>query len=362
MKIAINARFLTQKVTGVQRYAREVTKRLINMLGKDCIVLLAPSQAPEVFHGIEVTKPRIRVNGYLWEQLVLPNMFLRAKADLLWSPGNVGPLILKDQVVTIHDAAVFAMPDGFDGRFRSWYRFALPRLAKTVRKILTVSEFSKVELAHFLGVKQSKIEVAYPGVSDFFCPQCASDVRDLKSRLNLPNKYVLALMSLGPNKNIQGLLDAWSLIEPRLSEDVYLVIAGGKAKTLASTFVDNGTGYCAKVKFTGYINDEDLPLLYSGAELFVFPSLYEGFGLPPLEAMACGVPVVCSNAASLPEVVGDAALLVEAADIESLAGRIYELLNNGELRENLRDKGLKRASMFDWEITSQKIAEILSDI
>lgn len=326
--IAVNARFSTQRITGVQRYAVEVLKRLPE---------LEPITPSDRWRG-----PR----GHLWEQAVLPRQLGNR---LLWSPCNVGPWSVKRQVVTIHDCAFHDMPQAVSRGFRLWYSWLLQRLAPRVRRILTVSEFSRQRLIEYLQVDPSRVVAIPNGVDERFNPGAADVVPAMRARLGLPERYILFVGSLDPRKNLLGLLRAWKQISTRL--DCPLVICGASSHVFRSAGIDQ---LPERVVLSGYVADHDLPALYAGASLFVYPSLYEGFGLPVIEAMACGTPVVCSSTTSLGEVAGTAACLVDPAAAESIADGILRVADDESYRNELRGRGLERAAEFSWDRTARE--------
>jgi glycosyltransferase involved in cell wall biosynthesis len=362
--IMINARFLTQPLTGVQRYALELAKGLDRLIDYGVIdhqrypiVLLAPKRTRNYEVNLKHMSLRNvgRLGGNLWGQLELPYY---ARSKILWSPTNTGPISHKRHIVTIHDTAVLDHPEWFSTKYAVWYRFLLPRLAKLATRILTVSEFSRRRLTEIMDLDPEKIAVVPAGVDSRFKPVQPEIIETVRKRLDLPPAYVLAVGTLEPRKNITGLFKAWSLLlsQQRVSGDIHLALAGGEA----SIFRDVGfSSLPDKVVLTGYVRDEDLPALYSGALAFVYPSLYEGFGLPPLEAMACGVPVVASGSTSIPEVTGDAALLVDPLDIESIADGLELVLDDDVLRESLRTVGFERARLFSWNEPARLVWELL---
>jgi glycosyltransferase involved in cell wall biosynthesis len=366
--IAINARFLAQSLTGVQRYALELVKALDRLVDQGAMdhrkkhspVLMAPKGLGADVPGLKrIPLRRVgRLEGNPWVQLELPYY---ARGSVLWSPANTGPVYHRRQVVTIHDASVFDHPEGFNAKFVAWYRFILPRLAKRAARLLTNSEFSRDRLAHVLNIDPELIFVVPAAVDSRFKPVEKDELEAVRKRLGLPPDYVLALGSLEPRKNIAGLFGAWSLLlaQRRIDEKLYLVVTGGRS----SLYREAGTSQPpARVVLTGYVEDKDLPALYSGASAFVYPSLYEGFGLPPLEAMACGVPVVTSNSTSIPEVVGDAALLVDPTEVESIADGLYRLLASDALRTSLKEAGFGRVKLFSWDSSARLVWDHLVSV
>jgi len=361
-EIVVNGRFLTKTLTGVQRYAFEVARRL-----PGSIKIITPQPiAPEyrALLNAVIIDPLGRFVrggglGHLWEQVALPR-WLR-KGRVLWSPCGAGPLAVRNQVVTIHDIAHLEHPEWFNSWFAKWYGFLIPRLVHRVRRIITVSEFTKVRLIETTRVPLEKVVVIPNGVDACFQPQPSEEVANVRKVLSIPTpNYVLTLGSLEPRKNLHRLLKAWGNICHKLPTEVWLVVVGGKGHSLV--FQDISFDKLPpRVYFTGYVPDKYLPALYSGALAFVYVSIYEGFGLPPLEAMACGTPVVTSNITSLPEVVGDAAVLVDPYNIEAIAWGIWKVLEDTSLREKLRSKGLERVREFTWDRTAELTWNVLKE-
>jgi glycosyltransferase involved in cell wall biosynthesis len=326
MKLAVNARFRGRAITGVERYALEITQRLAQSID-----YLSP------------TRPLHGLRGHWWEQAVLPWQF---RGDLLWSPCNTGPLAVKRQAVTLHDCAFLDHPECFTRLFAAWYQWLLPRLVRRVACVLTVSEFSKQRIVERLKVPDDRVRVIPNGVNSAFQPAAPEQIEATRQRLQLPARYVLSVGSREPRKNLGRLLQAWEALAPQQPE-VSLVIVGAKN---TNTFREAGVpNDLPRVIQTGYLDHADLPLVYAGAELFVYPSLYEGFGLPVLEAMASGTAVVCSNTTALPEVAGNAASLVDPYDVNGLAQAMHDLLQNAAARTQLAAAGVARAKLFSWD-------------
>lgn len=334
--IVVNVRTLRARPTGVQRYTREVVSRLA-----PAIDVVAPSR---VGRGVA---------GHVWEQAVLP---LRVRGRLLWSPGGTGPWWLSAQVVTIHDAGPLDHPEWFGARFARWYGFLQPRLLENATGIITVSEFSRRRLVARVPEAADRIRVVPLAVGDEFAPAAPSDVEAVRRRLALGARYVLVLGSLQPRKNLARTLEAWGGVRERLP-DATLAVAGGRFDEL---FGGPGLSRVPPgVRLLGYVDEADLPALYTGAEVLLFASLYEGFGLPALEAMASGTPVVAADATSLPEVVGDAALLVDPEDARAIGVAVTSVLEDEALRRRLRTAGLERARGFSWDRTAAATREVL---
>lgn len=343
MDLFINARFLSQKITGVQRYALELVKALdelieLGVINGQSICLLAPSN---IKHEVAYRNIGIRqvgkYTGHLWEQMELPKY---AKEGVLLNLCNTAPLFHKNQIVTIHDASVYAFPKAYSMYFRIWYKMIYKFVSKNAQKILTVSNYSKNELSKYCKLDENKIAVIYEGKEQIL--NSVSDERILRDCNLKKNAYLLAVSSINPNKNFNLIVKAIEQIDG----DCDIAIAGNANNKVFSNFPLRAGG---NVKLLGYVGDGQLRALYENAACFVYPSFYEGFGLPPLEAMACGCPVIVSNTSSLPEVCGDAALYCDPFDPKDLAQKINILMTDNMLREYLQRKGLERASQFTWE-------------
>ncbi|WP_116091295.1 glycosyltransferase family 4 protein [Sphingomonas crusticola] len=339
-EIAVNGRFRRQRLTGTQRVAAEIAARL------------------KIPHRI--IEPREDLSGgrgHAWEQIVLP---LRARGQMLWGPCNTGPVAGRRQIVTIHDAAVLEHPEWFAPNFARLYGRLLPILARRIDRVVTVSEFSRERLSALLGIGTDRIEVVPNGVSDHFRPVPAEQ-RDLPPAL-AGRPYFATLFTREPRKNLDLVLQAWKLAKPMLPPGTALAIIGGRGAagvfgegSAVNGIDDDGVVYC------GYLPDAVLPGLLSGAWGLVYPSLYEGFGLPALEAMACGTPTIVTALTSLPEVCGDAALYVDAHDPRELAEALLTLAGDPGLRAALARKGIERARTFTWDRAAARMDNILSE-
>jgi glycosyltransferase involved in cell wall biosynthesis len=327
--IVINGRFLSRQTTGVERFGREI------------IPLFRGS------YRVEMT----RVNGlagHAWEQFILPT-----KVDpdsILWSPANTGPLATRNQAVTIHDLSPLEHPEWFKPGFASWYRLFLPILMRRVKVVFTPSNYVKQKVMKRFRV--GDVIVAPNGVDvSRFSPDAKHCIH------GLPQKYILFVGSLQPRKNLQTLLRAWHEIKNEFS-DLWLVIAGDAGMVFAKSHLPAGE----RTMLLGYVNEKELPGIYAKATLFVLPSLDEGFGLPALEAMACGVPVIVSDGGALPETVGDSAMIFRIKKANDLTTATRECLENNELRLSLVSKGLERVKLFTWQKSADLIWKTLNEI
>jgi len=339
LKIAINARFQHRRVTGVGRYAQETSKRM--------------EPKPRMIASQRITG---QISGHLWEQFVLP--FLLQKDEILWSPANTSAWMIRNQAVTIHDASVFDHPEWFHPAFAAWTRLSWKVLANRVKAIITVSEFSKERLIYHLKISDQKIHVIPNGVGKPFEPQSKKTIHEIKTKYGLTKPYFLFVGTHEPRKNLEILIEAF--MELNLSA-CDLVIAGDRGKVFADTNPSYSTD-TASIKFLGYVSDTDLPALYSGAQAVIVPSLYEGFGLTTLEAMACGTPVIASNTTSFPEVTGDAALLVDPNKITEIKNAILKLIEDPNLANVLRESGLRQAAQFSWDNSACRIQSLLETL
>ena len=338
-RIALNARFRVHRTTGMQRYAIEISKRLAG--------ILEPVDPPAGLRGPA---------GHLWEQLYLP---MAVRGRLLWSPNNTGPIAVGHQVCTIHDLIPLEHPEWFSRQFSGWYQFLLPRLTRRAAHLIAVSAYTKFRLQELLRIDSSRISVIPNGVDPRFRPSAPERIEETRAALGIGSgRYVLCVGSVEPRKNIGRLLEAWRLIQEKLDDDVTLVVAGAAGMSRVFSPVALGA-LPPRVHFTGYVPDDRLPDLYSGATAFIYPSLYEGFGIPPLEAMACGVPVITSNTTSLPEVTGGAAILIDPAKPREMADAILELFSNDALRRELIPKGLARAAFYSWDEAARMTRRVL---
>lgn len=354
--IAVNGRFLCEtRVTGVQRYAIELCKALLPRLAGEGIelVLLAPKgKLPPLDWGARIVQADRAVHVYGWEQLVLPRMVRSVGADLLWSPCNLGPLGVARQVVTIHDASVFVHPEWFDWRFALLYRLLLPRLARRALRVLTDSHSSARDLVRHGVVPPGKLTVVYSGVG---FPQARSSTVLPRP---LPEPYLLTVSSLEPRKNLTRLLGAWTRIQALGALPEHrLVVVGASARVFSGGAL--GDTLPPKVIAVGYVSEEELRRYYYWADAFVYPSLYEGFGLPPLEAMLFAKPTLVSDIASLREVCGDAALYCDPLSVEDIIGGVLRLATEEALRARLSSLAAARAAYFTWDRAAEEVASIV---
>jgi len=306
---------------------------------------------------LPTSRPSIRI---FWEQVVQPFALQKERVDLLHALAFVTPLLSPcPSVVTIHDLSFLLYPEGFK-RSKRFYLGLFTRLsARRARRIIAVSKSTKRDVVRLLGVSPGKVEVVYSGIVEAFRPLAEDRVTAFRSKRGLPERFILFVGTIEPRKNVTRLIEAFATLRPCDPAPWKLVIGGAKGWFYEDVFARVGQlGLEGQVMFPGYIPVSELPLWYNAAELFVYPSLYEGFGLPLLEAMACGTPVVAANTSSLPEVVGQAGLTVDPLDVEGLAEAMRRALDDEALRQEMRERGLQRARGFSWTKTAQETVQV----
>lgn len=318
-------------MTGVQRFANEISKRLPHP------VFLRPMSNSRL----------LRLSGTAWEQLELP---LQVPVGFyLLNLCNTAPLAVKNNVLVLHDLSFERNEKWFSWRFVSWYRFLIPKLVKRAVKIITVSEFSKSEICELYQFPKDDIHIISNGVS----------IQSVCDPIPLPfERYILCVASIDPRKNLSTAIDAF--LASDIPAEIGLVVVGRSNKIFAPVVSPVHTS--SRVHFTGYVTDGQLETLYRNALAFVYPSFYEGFGLPPIEAMARGCPAIVSNTSSLPEVCGDAAIYVDPHDLSSIIHGIEQVTNSESLRRGLSEKGIENSKKFSWDISAAKLQEIMSSL
>lgn len=306
-------------------------------------------------------------SGFLYRSImnIIPvpySLFFGKKSELThFFNYIIPPFVHGKKVVTIHDMVIRAYPETVRFRTKQLLLTGMKKSMKRADIIITDSEFSKTEIEKYYPQFSGKIQVVYCGVNTekFYHIEDTERIEKTKKNLGIESEYFLYLGTIEPRKNLERLIEAYNILSKRDSSVPKLVMAGGKGWLNSGIYNKvKEYGLEERVIFTKYIPDEDLCPLMNGACAFVFPSIYEGFGMPPLEAMACGVPVVSSGEASLPEVVGDCAVIVDAYSPESIADGMYRVYTDRELSDDLKKRGMQRAADFTWEKSAQKLHDI----
>ena len=366
MRIAIDARMLDVPYTGVGNYTKNLIASLRNIDAQNQYTLIMSNESDfKIFPDKNLKIVRWGYPPFSLKSIfLLHKLLVKERIDIFHSPFCVVPLLAKCPVVlTIHDLMAMKYPGFFAGRRfiarifgRTYFKIFMRLSIKKAKAILVVSKHIKEELIDFMPNTRKKITVTYEGVDKSFRKIKEERKIALFRRVyNLKGKTVLYLGSVRPHKNVAKLIKAFGILVSQLNTECQLIIAGEKDKNLLvlKNLVEQ-LGLSKKTVFLNHVPEEELPLLINAADIFVFPSLYEGFGLPPLEAMACGTPVIASNIASIPEVVGDAAILVNPKDEQKIASAMLRLLKDHSLRQELVKKGYQRISSFTWKNTAKE--------
>ena len=367
MRVAIDARKLHD--FGIGTYTRNLLRHLARQdQDSEYILLCHPSDigvAAEFgpnFRAVLEPSPNYSIR----EQFHVPWVLHRERPDVFHAPHYVlPPATTCRSVVTIHDCIHLMFPQYLPNRAAYAYaRASMWLAARRSNRILTVSEASKRDIMHFLNVDADKIVVVYNSIDERFRRTPAeADIARVRERYQLQQRFVLYVGNSKPHKTLVRLIEASALLRRRGFDDLKLLIIGDEISKLPALRRAVHTHKLHKhVRFLGYLPDETLSILYRLASVFVFPSLYEGFGLPPLEAMACGTPVVTSNVSSMPEVAGDAAVLVDPYDVESITDGMQRVLDNPGFSEELREKGMARSRDFSWERSVERTRRVYEEV
>lgn len=357
IRILLNG-FQIGNLSGTGRYTEELIKALIN-IPEDLHILLPASKPLSISSGKLTTQP-LPKNRYITRFIqasLLKRCFKEFKPDIIHYPATYG-YKLGDipHITTVHDLAFLENPHWFPIHYQWFYKKRVEATIKFSQRIITDSFFSGKEIQKYYNVNKDKIDVIYLGVSDFFNPHTQQQIETIKNKYKLPQKYILYAGTLEPRKNIPSLIEAWSNIANKIPDDLVIIgRTGWKTKTIEESI--NKSKHKERIHRLGYITDKDLPVIISGADIFIYLSFYEGFGLPPLEAMRCGTPVIASNGGSLLEILGDKALLVDPYNIRQISEAICFLCEDNTKRQEMSQNGIVYANNFTWEKTAQKTIE-----
>lgn len=348
--LVINGRFLSQKLTGVQRYALELTKGLIN--SQLALKILTPyDEINPVYKDIShlVIKERGVFKGHLWEQVELPLLLKRYGNPLLLNYTSTGPLGYSNKIVTVHDLVFIHHKEAISFAFRNYYKYMVPLSVKTSKKVLTVSDFSKNDICNTYNITREKVDVVYN----------AGGL--ITKSLQIKKDYFLIVGSVQPYKNID--LAIRTFLKFKVQYDLQtlklFIVGGSNSKVFNNVInaIDNDS-----VQRLGYVTDQELKTYYSEAKALIFPSLFEGFGIPTIEAMSAGCPVIASDKASIPEVCGDAAIYFDPNNEVSLINSIKQLYFDEKLQQKMVEKGYKNLSRFSWEKSTNRLKSIINGL
>ncbi len=386
MKIAFDALPLMSQKTGIGYYTEHLVGELVNIAPDNdyylCDVLAG--QKLYTMARLKSWPSRVRgdfagIAGIPFPFKTLSRLLLHARKKITRQTSNVEDCdifigtnyraVFGDSfktVVVIHDMAYRYFPETIEPASLEYLQQGLPAAAAKAHAILTISEATKRDIIRLLGIPGEKIRVIYLGVGESFRPVTdQARLREVRKRYGLPPAFMFFVGTVQPRKNITGLIDACAALWKRrgVGADCDLVIAGGKGwKSEGLRRHITASGFEHRIHFTGYVDEADLPALYSLASVFVFPSLYEGFGLPVLEAMACGTPVVAANNSSIPEIAGDGAVLVDSRSAEAIAGGIERVLSDHAVRRRCIERGRERVQLFSWEHCARETLDVLREV
>ena len=365
MRIAVDAsRTVVAQRTGTERYSLELVQRLARLGGHDYTFYFNRPPPPALLSLGPAWRPRVIPFPRLWTHLRLAAELARDRPDLLFVPSHVLPLAYRGRsVVTVHDLGFRLFPRAHPPAALAYLELSTRWAARNATSLIAISRATAEALTRWYGVDPARIRVVHEGVSPDFRPPAPVAVEAARARYRLADRpYLLTVGTLQPRKNLIGLLRAFRRLLERIGPDYLLVVAGrpgwgggrqpleAEAERLALTDL---------VRFVGFVPDEDLPALYGGALAYVQPSFYEGFGLPVLEALACGAPVVAADSSALPEVVGQAGLLVDPRDPGSIAAALELLVREPERRAALAAAGPAQAARFSWERCARETLAVL---
>ncbi|WP_027623636.1 glycosyltransferase family 4 protein [Clostridium lundense] len=362
MKIGIDGRAANwYRGTGIGTYTYQLIKHINRIDSANDYMIFMPNNCNNMidfnknFSIAEITK---NMKNNFWDEVNIPNILKDKYIDLYHVPQN-GIGIPENKkcafAITLHDVIPYKMPETSSERYLKLFNETLPNVISNCDGIITVSNYSKNDIIEAFNFPKDKIFVTYLASEDIYAPIDKCICKNLiKEHYSISEDYILYVGGFSPRKNIIGLIEAFSILLNLYKSDIKLIIAGKQGKSYAlykkrceELHIED------KVIFPGFIPLEHLPYFYNGCEAFVYPSFYEGFGLPPVEAMACGVPVIASNTTSIPEVVDDAALLIDPYNIDDICASMYRILLDKKLRDSLVLKGLVRSSELNWDKTAK---------
>ncbi|MFH1369566.1 MAG: glycosyltransferase family 1 protein [Elusimicrobiota bacterium] len=365
MRIGINARYIQKQATGIENYLSQIISNLKRIDSKNEYVLFFGSDKPVPggfpSDNFAVDVPKFKTNSQLkrlfWEHFYLPSAITRNKIDVFHEPSFIAPMFKKcPTVITIHDLAFIIHPECFTFKNVLYFKAMMKRSIESSDYVIAVSESTKNDIINRFKVSPEKVKMIHSGVNEYFHRiEDKKAIKPVLEKYGITRDFILNVSLISPRKNLLNLLKSFKLMREKKSVDYQLVITGAKGWLYEDIFkAVSDLSLQKDVVFTGYVSDSELLCLYNSAKIFAYPSVYEGFGFPALEAMACGCPVVASNTSSLPEICGDAALLVEPADLDELSDALYRMLTDSKLREDMIKRGFVRITKFSWRNTAKE--------
>jgi len=366
MIIGVDTRIANKKKTGMGYILANLLPLLLEMDKNNQYVLLGSDLGMEKpnFKAIRLPNLAQKILNYFWKKFFLPsaNLFL-GKIDRFFFPNFVDfPVSAEKKFLMIADLSFIKYPQFAEKKNQLFLSKNVGSAIKRADKIITLSESAKKEIIEYYKIPSDKVEVVYLG-----CPKNIYKIDDeykineVKNKYGIGDDYILFVGTLEPRKNIEGLIQAYSLLNDAFKEKYQLAICGGKGWYYDKIFkLVNTLKLNGHIVFTGYVPEQDLSSIYSGAALFAFPSFYEGFGLPILEAFTCGIPVLVSNNSSLPEVAGEAVIYCDAEKVETIKDGIEKILTDNKLRNELVEKGFIQLQKFSWDKTAEKVVKLLN--
>lgn len=365
MRVAIDLTSLADNFSGIERYAAEISRRLIEDSSIDW-TLIFKKEIHSIFRNAAKSKNVTCItlnpcNKFFFYQIRLPRAMRKINADinlfLAFPPAIFAKK--KKAVVAVHDMVCWDCPDTMKLLSKWYFRISMLNYIKKCRRIITISNFSKERILDKFPCVKDKISIVYCGIGSNFCKDISNlKAKNAERKYKLPETYILSLSTIEPRKNLGLLLEAYAQLCDEGHSLPDLVLAGRKG-WLFDDLENIVERYRDKIHFTGFIADEDLPAIYKGSRLFIFPSKYEGFGIPPLEALATGTPVLSSNAASLPEVLGDSVFYFQSNNLECLKQSILACLKT-DIDLEQRNRGIRQANKFSWAVEAHKLVGALT--
>ena len=351
MRVLINGLNANNR-SGTGRYINELAKALLTNTNDHEFLFIWPDNLAAPTADCEaqlIRKPTAALSQLYYDHIGIDRIARDVNATIVHYPTGIGPRFSKNPfILTVHDMCFFRHPQWFSRNRSLYYHYVMAAGIRAAAHILADSQATAKDIMELMNIPESRIDVVPLGVDEHFRPASEEQKRALRETYHLPEQFFLFVGTLEPRKNLACLLQAWRRVREQAPPMVITGRRGWGDSGVAGHETDRN------LILLGHIPQEHLPALYSAATAFVWPSLMEGFGLPPLEAMACGAPVLTSNTSSLPEVAGDAAILVDPLSVDAIADAMRALARNAELREELRKKGLQRASYFRWRTTAEK--------